>query len=165
MDADTYTKKIYEKLERDGFVLQKSRIGSVDVIMAAEKKSTLSWLFSCLWARLHFFAFAAPSEHVTREIIESFSKMSFQFAKAASPGLGGFFESSAVSFSLLVSSDVDEEAKDFAQRRPEKHFAAGQMPVIYDLKENELYFYRKTPMWGAMHYKSYRNFIEKYFQV
>ena len=37
------------------------------------------------------------------------------------------------------------------------------MPVILDLKENKLYYYNQTPIWGAVNYENFRNFIETYF--
>ncbi len=79
-------------------------------------------------------------------------------------GLPRGLRSGVVSFSLLVSSNVDESAKKFAQSRPKKHFAAFEIPAIFDLKENKFYYYEKTPFRGFIYYKSFREFIEKYFK-
>ncbi|MDR0778296.1 MAG: hypothetical protein LBE48_02505 [Methanomassiliicoccaceae archaeon] len=72
---------------------------------------------------------------------------------------------SVFSFNLLVSEKVSAEAIEFVKKRPKKHYAAMEMPIIFDLSKNKIYYYEKTPMWGRVFYKSIRKYIEKNFNV
>ena len=160
MDADTYFNKTYAKFKQDGFTLQEDKIDSFNVTVATKSQFKVSWFAS----QLNFFAIIGVSKHITKETIENYSKNCIDYAKKNNKGLPRGLQSGVVSFALLVSSNVDEEAKKFAQKRPKKHFAAFEMPVIFDLKENKLYYYDKTPFWGSIYYESFRNFIETYFK-
>jgi hypothetical protein len=33
------------------------------------------------------------------------------------------------------------------------------MPIIIDLKNEQLFFYDQTPIWGGMYYKFFREYI------
>ncbi len=59
---------------------------------------------------------------------------------------------------------MSEEAKKIAQQRPKKHFAASEMPIIFDLKENKLYYYDENQFWGSIYYKTFKEFINRYFK-
>ena len=71
----------------------------------------------------------------------------------------------AVAFAVLASENVDDEAKEWVQKIPSKHFALMEFPVIYDLKENKLYYCEKSPVWGRIYFKFFRNFIKMYFRI
>lgn len=156
MDTNTYFNKIYSKLKQEGFELQKDKINLFDVIVATKKQFKLSWVAT----QMNFFVIMGLSNKITKETIEEFSRNCMDYAIKNNKGLPRGLQAGVVSFALLVSSDVDEDAKKFAQARPKKHFAAFEMPVIFDLKENKLYYYDKTPIWGFIYYKAFRNFIE-----
>jgi hypothetical protein len=114
---------------------------------------------------MKFFAIIGVSKNITKESIENFSKNCINYSKRNNKGLPRGLQSGLVSFALFVSSNVDENTKKFTQERPPpKHFAAFEMPVIFDLKENKIYYYDKTPDLGFIYYKILRNFIETYFK-
>ena len=114
--------------------------------------------------QLKFFAIIGVSNDITKDTIENFSKNCIDYAIKNKKGLPRGLQSGVVSFVLLISLNVDDDAKKFAQERPEKHFAAFEMPIVFDLKKNELYYYNKTPTLGSIYYKTFRNFIETYFK-
>lgn len=159
MDLNNYFSGVKAKFEQDGFTLQKDHISSFEVDIAKNKRFELAWLAT----QMNFFAAMTSSDHVTKESIEEFSKNCLDYAIKNNKGLPRGMQSGISSFALLVSSNVDEEAKKFAQKRPKKHFAAMEMPIIFDMSENKFYYYRKNPIWGFIYYKTFREFIEKYF--
>ncbi|MBM3247457.1 hypothetical protein FJZ17_02880 [Candidatus Pacearchaeota archaeon] len=160
MDTNTYFNKIYSKFKQEGFELQKDKINSFDVTVATKKQFKLSWFAT----QMNFFAIMGVSNKITKETIEEFSKSCMDYAIKDNKGLPRGIQAGVVSFALLVSSNVDEDAKKFAQERPKKHFAAFEMPIIFDLKDNTVYYYDKNPIWGFIYYKTFRNFIETYFK-
>lgn len=160
MDIHSYFNEVTVKFKQDGFTLYKDDIGSLECTVATKKQFKWSWLA----VQMNFFAIMGFCESITEEIIENFSKNCLEYAIKNNKGLPRGLQSGVVSFPLLVSSDVDENSKEFAQTRPKKHFAAMEMPVIFDLKENELYYYDKTPIWGGLYAQTFRNFIETYFR-
>jgi hypothetical protein len=38
------------------------------------------------------------------------------------------------------------------------------MPVLFNVKSKELFYYKDTPLWGSIYYKFFRDFIEKFFR-
>ena len=168
MDQNTYLKTVYDKLRRDGFELSNDKIHEFDVVVAKKFKFT---------KQMNIFAIMGDANNISKDVIENFSKISLDYTlkvldylevKLFVPLVGEtrtrIMEAAVGSFALLVSSNIDEDAKQWVQQRPKKHFAAFEIPVIFDLKKNEIYHYKKTPIWGAIHYRFFRNFIKKYFK-
>jgi len=160
MDQNTYLKTVYEKLRQDGFELTKDKINEFDVVVATKKQFKLSWFAT----QMNIFAIMGVANNVSKSVIGNFSKISLDYAIKKKKGLPRGLQAGVVSFALLVSLNVNEDAKQWVQQRPKKHFAAFEMPVIFDLRINELYYYDKTPIFGAIYYKSFRSFIEKYLK-
>lgn len=115
-------------------------------------------------AKLKLHSTVCFSEHITLEQIKRYSSECFNNALKNSPGMLRGMQNGVVSFSCLVSEEVDEDALLWVQNELEKHYAAFELPIIYDLKNDKLYFYGKTPVWGALYYKFFRNYIEKHFR-
>lgn len=38
-----------------------------------------------------------------------------------------------------------------------------EMPILYDLSKNCLYYYKETPIWGQIYYEYFREYIIKNF--
>ena len=74
-------------------------------------------------------------------------------------------QSGVASFALLSTSSIDEEARRWIQQTPKKHWAAFEIPVIFDLNDKKIYCFNKSPFWGKMYYGFFRDFIEKYFTL
>jgi hypothetical protein len=45
---------------------------------------------------------------------------------------------------------------------PPTHWSAGELRVAYDAPHHQLYYYEKTPLWGAAYYSGFRKKIQKY---
>jgi hypothetical protein len=45
------------------------------------------------------------------------------------------------------------------EEAPPKHWAANEIPVVYDAATNRLHYFEKTPVWGAAYYKGFRKLI------
>jgi hypothetical protein len=159
-DQKTHLKGMYKKLSQDGFELTEDKISEFDTIVATKKQFELSWFAT----QLNIFVIMGVSNDISRDVIKDFSKISLDYAIKHNRGLPRGLQAGVVSFAFLVSSIIGEDAKRWVQQRPQKHFAAFEMPVIFDLKNDRLYYYDKTPIWGGLYYKFFRNIIEKYFK-
>jgi len=157
---EIYLKNVYEKLRRDEFELMNDRIDEFSVAVATKKQSKLSWLAT----QMNIFVIMSISKYASKDEIENFSKLSLDYTIKKKRGLPRGLQANVVSFALLASSNISEDAKEWIQQKPKKHFAAFEVPIIFDTRSNRLYYCDKTPLWGAIYYKFFRKFIEKYFK-
>ena len=160
MEQKTYLENVYGKFNQDGFDLTNDKVNELDVVVAARKKFSLVKFAT----QMNTFAIMGASNNVSKDVIENFSKAALDYAIKNNKGLPRGLQSGVVCFAVLVSSNVDESAKQWVEKKPKRHFAAFEMPVIFDLRNDELYYCKKTPIWGMVYYKSFRNFIEKYLK-
>jgi len=73
-------------------------------------------------------------------------------------GFGG----SLLSVPTIVSMSFSDDVKDWiGKNRPPKHFAAFEFPVLVSTADRQIYYYQKTPIWGAAYYKGFRKFVEE----
>lgn len=159
-DQNTYFEIVYEKLRQDKFVLTNDKIDDFNVVIATKKEFQLLWFGT----QMNIFVIMGSSNNISKDVIENFSKHAIDYAIKNNQGLPLGFLSCVTSFALLVSSSIDEDAKKFVQESSKKHFAAFEMPVLFNLKSKELLYYRSTPLWGSIYYKFFRDFIEKFFR-
>ena len=160
IDQNTYFEIVHEKLRRDKFVLRNDNIDGLNVVVATKQEFQLLWFGT----QMNIFVIMGCSDNISRDVIENFSKHAIDYAIKNNHGLPLGFLSCVTSFALLVSSSIDEDAKQFVQGSYKKHFAAFEMPVLCNLKSKELLYYRDTPFWGSIYYKFFRDFIEKVFR-
>jgi hypothetical protein len=64
-------------------------------------------------------------------------------------------------YGIALAQSVDEEtARAVRNETPPKHWAATEIPVVYDARANSLLYFERTPVWGAAYYKGFRKQIE-----
>ena len=158
-EIETYLKIVTTNFEKEGFEIIRGKVENFEIIIAKVDKYKWEWIES----QLNIFAILSTQENITKEIIETFSKLSRDYAINNKNANSGNNHSNVVSFSLLTSFNIDDEAIDWVQNRPDKYFPAFEMPVISDLKNNELYYYDQTPAWGGLYYRFLRDFIKNHF--
>ena len=110
------------------------------------------------------FAFMAEMPQVTQADIDEFSAQAFEHARQNYSGLPRGFQKGFVVYPALISHSIDAAAKRWVESESRKHFAAFEMPVLVDRQNGSLHYYPKTPLWGRMYYKTFRQFVEKYFR-
>ncbi|MCL2376989.1 MAG: hypothetical protein FWC76_06275 [Defluviitaleaceae bacterium] len=136
-------------------------IGQQNAKMLYEEKLELKWLAT----KLKVFSFVTHASHIAAQDISLFSDACTAHALNAYKGLPRGFQNGVASFNVMASEKVDATAAAFAVSRPKKRFAAFPMPVIYNLSTMEIFYYRDTPMWGAIYYKYLREYIENNFNM
>lgn len=97
--------------------------------------------------------------------MEQYSKDCMNYALKNYKNLPRGMQNAVVSNNVLASANVDPMAVKFVEAKPKKHYAAFEMPIIVDLTQEKIYYYKKTPIWGAIYYKYFREYISKNFAL
>ena len=61
----------------------------------------------------------------------------------------------------LVDQAADETIEAVRNVAAPKHWSAGEIQVVYDLGAEKLYYFEKTPFWGAFYYDGLRKTIQR----
>jgi hypothetical protein len=110
-----------------------------------------------------FFIFA-EFDSLNIPTLREFSSKAFQCAKKIRKiGLPcGLFES-VWCYAVAIAPVVDDATCNaVGNESPPKHWAAAEIPVIYDSTRKKLCYFEKTPIWGAAYYKAFRATIERF---
>jgi hypothetical protein len=110
-----------------------------------------------------FFVFA-EFDSLNTLALRTFSSKAFHCAKEIRKiGLPcGLFEG-VFCYAVAIARLVDYATVNALQNEcPPKHWAAAEIPVVYDLIGKKPYKFEKTPIWGAAYYKGFRTMIEQF---
>lgn len=110
----------------------------------------------------NFFTFF-EFEHLTTDMLRRFSADALHCAlqNCVVPLPRGFGES-VWSYAVALAKSVDQATlATVRQETPPRHWAAAEIPVVYDQAQKKLWYFEKTPIWGAAYYAGFRHKIEK----
>lgn len=113
-----------------------------------------------------FFVFA-EFDKLSRESMQQFSDKAFNYAKASrNVSLPcGLFES-VYCFAVAIVDVLDQVTSESVRNDiPTKHWAAAEIPIVYERSQKKLCFFEKTPIWGGAYYAGFRRQIEKFLKV
>lgn len=109
----------------------------------------------------YFFAFAEIA-NLTPDILRDYSAAAFQLAinNKSFPLPCGFFEA-VFCFPVVITVNLHPQmAQIIRDTAPTKHWSAFEIPVVFDLVNGGLYYFEKTPVWGAAYYAGFRRDIQ-----
>lgn len=109
-----------------------------------------------------FFSFT-EIPNLTKEILMQYSNTSFKFSNNNRnfPLPNGFFVSTFC-YAVAITANLDIQLAQYVKdTAPIKHWSAFEMPVVFDLTDGNLFYFEKTPFWGAAYYNGFRNEIKK----
>ncbi len=138
--------------------------------MAPEKYQPLGFKYAAHRSRFEvskfgmaetFFTFAEIPE-IQGATLQSYSNASFRFANSNkdTPLPNGFFAATfcyAVAITERLHPQLAQSIRDTA---PTKHWSAFEIPIVFDIANNDLCYFQKTPLWGAAYYAGFRREIE-----
>lgn len=157
MNYNNYIEAISQRFSK----IEEVKINSLSVKSMYEEKFEIKWMAT----KLKNFSFVAYTSKIDADDIITYSSACLDYALKSYKGLPRGLQNGVSAFNVLVSEKVTEKAKATAMARPKKHFAAFQMPVIVDLSNENIYYYKNTPIWGRVYYKYFREFIEMHFNI
>mgnify|MGYP001203960306 FL=1 len=77
------------------------------------------------------------------------------------PPLG--FGAMLVVHPVMIVENISNELYNWVMNYCPKHFAAAEFPSILNLSSGDIYYYPKTPVWGALYYNGYRTQTQQFF--
>ncbi|HTU27707.1 MAG TPA: hypothetical protein VMF30_20010, partial [Pirellulales bacterium] len=103
-------------------------------------------------------------ETISAAELRSFSASAIAIAKLSKtiPLPCGLFECVSC-FAVAVAGQVEAGvAESVRQGMPTKHFAAFEIPVLFNRSNGQLSYLEKTPIWGCAYYSGFRSQIARY---
>jgi len=155
MNFRKYSEKVSERFEK----MTDEKIGNHDVSIAYESIFKLKWSAT----KLKKFSFVAHVERIDEDTLKTYTDECFEYSRKNYKGLPRGIQNAFVTFAVLASENIDKSAITFVESRPKKHFAALEIPIIIDLKNEKLKFYAQNHLWGGMYYKFLRKYIFENF--
>ena len=109
----------------------------------------------------YFFTFA-EIPNLTPPVMLQYSGAAYNFAVANKEVSlpNGLFSASFCFAVAMTENLAPETAELFRNTEPTKHWGSFEMPVIFDLKANNLVYYEKTPLWGAAYFAGFLRMVE-----
>ena len=107
-----------------------------------------------------FFVFG-EFDHLTKDVLRRFSADAYRFSKRQRviPLPCGLLEG-VWCYAVAITKDVDESTETSVRfDRPPRHWASGEIPVVYDQTQARLSYFEQTPFWGCAYYRGFRKKI------
>ena len=162
--AETWLRTVVQGLSSDGFSVSHNVSFAGQEFMAVAHRSRFE--VTKFGNSETFFVFREFQTCETNSV-RRFSSLAFKYAKKSKsfPLPCGLLES-VFCFAVCIVETLDESTADSVRNvMPPKHWAAMEIPIVYDHSQGKLCFFEKTPVWGALYYKGFRNQIKKYLAV
>lgn len=159
--TNDWLQRTLQNLTRDGFAISEN-VSHSDATIRALARRTRFELTKFGFSET-FFVFR-EFEFITADALRRFSSDAFDLAKQSKtiPLPCGLFES-VWCFAVAITDRVDTAATDSVRNdAPTKHWAAAEIPVVFNQPEGRLYYFEKTPLWGAAYYSGFRSQIKRY---
>lgn len=153
MTFQNYLDQLYVRFEKN------EDIPELRALSFYEEEFRVEWLAT----KLKQYSFVSHVEHLTADLMKQYSKDCMDYALKNYKNMPRGIQNGVVSNNVLVSGNVDPMAIKLVEAKPKKHYAAFEIPIIVDLTQEKIFYCKKTPLWGAMYYKYFREYISKKF--
>jgi hypothetical protein len=163
MDTDlmkeSHISAICEKLKEDDFKFKEKKFDYLDVLLAIGAQFNMSWLKT---TQINIFAFMGIVEKVSMEFAVAYSRMTLSYTMKNHKDFPKHMNNITASFPLLISSCIDDDAKQWIQQKPKSQLGFIEMPVILDTDNNTLLFCNESTRRSG-NKKFLGALIQKYF--
>lgn len=157
---DAYLSTVFPRLEQEKYIRLESPAVAAGNFEAVALRS--GWEWSKFGFSEVFFVFGRI-EDPTEVNLRAFSARAMEFAlnnrKIRLPR--GFFESVWCFSVALTTSLADVDAQKIREVSPPKHWAAAEIPVVFDEAQQRIVYFERTPLWGAAYYAGIRKDIQR----
>ncbi|MDP6923591.1 MAG: hypothetical protein R2568_00850 [Candidatus Scalindua sp.] len=158
---DPNVSAICEQLKQDDFNFKEEKFDYLDVLLATGVQYNMSWLRT---TQVNIFVFMGVVEKISLEFAVAYSKMTLSYAMKNYKNIPKHMNNITASFPLLISSCVDDDAKQWIQQKPKSQLGFHEMPVILDTNNNSLLFCNESTRRSG-NKKFLATFIQKYFST
>jgi hypothetical protein len=158
---NAHVSAICEKLKQDNFQFKEEKFDYLDVLLATGSQFNMSWLKT---TQINFFAFIAVVEKVSMEFAVTYAKMSLSYAMKNHTIFPKQMYNITASVPILISSCIDDDAKQWIQQKPKSKLGFHEIPVILDSGNNALLLCNKSTRHSS-NKKFLAGLIQKYFNL
>jgi hypothetical protein len=154
--TDDFLRHAQTRLDGAGF----SWTDGAEGFRAVATRSSLQLTKFGFWET--FFVFR-EFERLDRGSMQAFVRDAVQYAFAnRSVKLPRGLFAGVATFGVALAETADDEAiRAVRSETPPKHWAANEIPVVYDRGARRIHYFEKTPVWGAAYFKGFRRQIEE----
>ena len=165
MDTDltknTNISVICEKLKQDNFRFKEEKFDYLDVLLATGVQYNMSWLKT---TQVNIFTFMGVVEKISMEFAVAYSRMTLSYAMKNHKNFPKHMNNITASFPLLISSFIDDDAKQWIQQKPKSQLGFLEIPVILDSGNNTLLLCNESTR-SSGNKKFLAGLIQKYFNL
>ena len=159
---NTFISAICEKLKQDGFKFNEEKFDQFDVIVASGQQFKISWFKT---TQVNIFAIMGVADRVTKEFIEAYSKITLSYSIKNNDVFPKQMHCVTASFPLLISSSIDDDARQWVKVRLKKQLGFQEIPIILDSGNNTLLYCDEKSSQSSGYYKFLDSLIQKYFNL
>jgi hypothetical protein len=154
---DTYLRQVRARLEGAGY----SWTDGAGGFLAVATRSSFQLTKFGFWET--FFVFREHGQ-LDRASMQRFMREAVAHAFASrSVSLPRGVFAGVATFGIALAQSVDPTlVQAVRSETPPKHWAANEIPVVYDRGTSQLHYFEKTPVWGAAYFKGFRKQIEQF---
>ncbi|RMA58975.1 hypothetical protein [Ulvibacter antarcticus] len=137
------------------------RFFGIDTEIRYTKEFRLRWAAT----QLNLFVSIGTTEAlIDKKMMEQFSNETFSYAIVNSKGWPRGFQSTIASIAILKGNHVDITAIGYCEQTSKKHFAAFEIPIVYDLENKKGTRFKSSPVWGGLYYPHFSKIIDELFK-
>lgn len=153
---------ICEKLKQDGFKFNEEKFDQFDSIVASGQQFKISWFKT---TQVNIFVIMGVADRVTKEFIEAFSKITLSYSIKNNDVFPKQMHCVTASFPLLISSSIDDDARQWVKQKLKKQLGFLEIPIILDSGNNTLLYCDEKSSQSSGYYKFLDGLIQKYFNL
>jgi len=152
---------ICEQLKQDNFKFKEEKVDYLDVLLATGVQYNMSWLKT---TQVNIFVFMGVVEKISMEFAVAYSRMTLSYAMKNYKDFPKHMNNITASFPLLISSYIDDDAKQWIQQRPKSQLGFHEIPVILDTDNKTSLFCNESTRHSG-NKKFLAGLIAKYFNI
>lgn len=104
-----------------------------------------------------FYMFHLAPVDIKKEFIKQISNRMFQYSLRKKHWIPRGLGDGVTQYSVFIMKNTPKHISDFINTYNPKHFASFEYPVVVDIKNRKIHFFRGTPIWGMIYYQGMRN--------
>jgi hypothetical protein len=159
---NTCISTICEKLKQDGFKFKEEKFDQFDVVVASGQQFKISWFKT---TQVNIFAIMGVADRVTKEFLEAYSRITLSYSIKNNDVFPKQMHCVTASFPLLISSSIDDDARQWVKVRLKKQLGFLEIPIILDSGNNTLLYCDEKSSRSSGYYKFLDGLIQKYFNT
>ncbi|MGR3303560.1 MAG: hypothetical protein ACUZ8I_13795 [Candidatus Scalindua sp.] len=157
-----YISDICEKLKQDDFKFKDEKFDHFDSIVASGQQFKISWFKT---TQVNIFVIMGVADRVTKEFIEAYSRITLSYSIKNNEVFPKQMRCVTASFPLLISSSIDDDARQWVKVRLKKQLGYLEIPIILDSGNNTLLYHDEKSSRSSGYYKFLDGLIQKYFNT